>query len=199
MTLKLNEDGLIINKIVSSEVEFSSVKIGNGILHEDNSGKICWNDNTIENPDLSSYVTTSALNSKGYLTSSSLSDYAKKTDLNSYATTSSLSSYIKTSALKSYVSETWKNGRSWYRKYSDGWIEQGGLYDNGSIAYTMAINLNKPMNDTKYTSIITPHNGGNGWPMHIDSKTTTVLTVSSGNQSAYQYVDWYVCGMGASV
>ena len=77
--------------------------------------------------DLSSYVTSSALNSKGYLTSSSLSDYAKKTDLNSYATTSSLSSYIKTSTLKSYVTETWQSGTSWYRKYSDGWIEQGGV------------------------------------------------------------------------
>lgn len=27
-----------------------------------------------------------------------------------------------------YVSETWKNGTSWYRKWSDGWIEQGGEF-----------------------------------------------------------------------
>lgn len=27
-----------------------------------------------------------------------------------------------------YVSETWNNGSNWYRRYSDGWIEQGGEY-----------------------------------------------------------------------
>jgi hypothetical protein len=201
MTLKLNEDGLIINKIVSSEVEFSSVKIGNGILHEDNSGKICWNDNTIENPDLSSYVTTSALNSKGYLTSSSLSDYAKKTDLNSYATTSSLSSYIKTSALKSYVSETWKNGRSWYRKYSDGWIEQGGYINSGVAgSWKTTVSLHKAYTSAStYNVILTVDdidpNGDRTQNCGIGtySKTSSSFSVAQEN-SGSPYASWYACG-----
>ena len=28
---------------------------------------------------------------------------------------------------KSYIAQTWSNGTSWYRKYSDGFIEQGGI------------------------------------------------------------------------
>ena len=27
-----------------------------------------------------------------------------------------------------YITQTWSNGTSWYRKYSDGWIEQGGEF-----------------------------------------------------------------------
>lgn len=45
---------------------------------------------------------------------------------------------------RAYITETWKstNGTSWYRKWSDGWIEQGGPYtssDNSS--YTITLNI----------------------------------------------------------
>ncbi len=30
-------------------------------------------------------------------------------------------------ALKAVITETWSSGTSWYRKWSDGWIEQGGV------------------------------------------------------------------------
>ena len=197
--IKLDANGLVINKIVSSEVEFSSVKIGNGILHEDNSGKICWNDNTIENPDLSSYVTTSALNSKGYLTSTSLSDYAKKTDLNLYATTSSLSSYIKTSALKSYITATWQSGTSWYRKYSDGWIEQGG-YVITSSSTEQTISLHTAFSNTNY--FLTKQLGFNGfYGSGINGQYTSVWGLTTSSFKTYGYdrtgVDafrWYACG-----
>lgn len=45
---------------------------------------------------------------------------------------------------RAYITETWKStdGTSWYRKWSDGWIEQGGSYtssDNSS--YTITLNI----------------------------------------------------------
>ena len=51
---------------------------------------------------------------------------------------------------KAYITETWLNGTSWYRKYSDGWIEQGGEYikerdTNITITFPVAFR------DTNYT------------------------------------------------
>ena len=107
-------------KLDSSGLETPMIKIGESQLTSSDEGKLIWNDEIIEKPDLSGYVTDTELNGKNYLTSSALTDYAKKSDLNSYATTSSLSSYIKTSTLKSYITTTGQSGTSWYRKYSDG-------------------------------------------------------------------------------
>ena len=51
---------------------------------------------------------------------------------------------------KAYITETWSNGTSWYRKYSDGWIKQGGEYTkkrdtNITVTFPVAFK------DTNYT------------------------------------------------
>lgn len=51
---------------------------------------------------------------------------------------------------KAYITEAWSNGTSWYRKYSDGWIEQGGEYTkkrdtNITVTFPVAFK------DTNYT------------------------------------------------
>ena len=45
------------------------------------------------------------------------------------------------------VVETYKNGTSWYRVYSDGWCEQGGYV---SFVSGMTINLLKSFANTNY-------------------------------------------------
>lgn len=55
---------------------------------------------------------------------------------------------------KAYIIETWKSGTSWYRVWSDGFIEQGGSYTSSdNSAFT--ITLNKPMTTTYYHSDVT--------------------------------------------
>lgn len=213
-------------KLDSSGLETPMIKIGKSQLTSSNEGKLIWNDEIIEKPDLSgyitdtelngknyltssaltdyakktdlsSYVTTSTLNSKGYLTSSALTDYAKKTDLSSYATTSSLSSYIKTSTLKSYVTETWKNGRSWYRKYSDGWIEQGGYINSGSGSagsWKTTVSLHKAYTSAStYNVILTVDdidpNGDRTQNCGIGtySKTSSSFSVAQAYQEAHMH------------
>ena len=40
-----------------------------------------------------------------------------------------------------YVVEAWRSGYNWYRKWSDGYIEQGGrIADRGSAVYTITLN-----------------------------------------------------------
>ena len=68
-------------KLDSSGLETPMIKIGESQLSSSDEGKLIWNDEIIEKPDLSEYVTDTELNGKNYLTSSALTDYAKKTDL----------------------------------------------------------------------------------------------------------------------
>lgn len=92
-----------------------------------------------------------------------------------------------------YVKEAGKSsdGTSWYRVWSDGWIEQGGTYtssDNNKYPVT----LSKKMTTTNYHSTVTggyntPSNNGFG---NCYDKTTSgfkaVVIEPSGT--------WYVCG-----
>lgn len=49
------------------------------------------------------------------------------------------------------ITETYVNGTSWYRVYSDGWCEQGGKYTGNS---SQTISLIKPYKDTNYSILI---------------------------------------------
>lgn len=57
---------------------------------------------------------------------------------------------------KAYITETWSNGTSWYRKYSDGWIEQGGEFakprdTNGTTTFPVAFtNTNYTISTSQY-------------------------------------------------
>lgn len=185
--LKLDENGLVA----------PSVTIGGGQLTANENGNLLWNGVSVENQDLSDYVTNSTLNNKGYLTSSSLSGYAKTSDLSSYATTSSLSSYIKTSTLKSYVTETWQSGTSWYRKYSDGWIEQGGLCQFSTNITT--ISLNTSFSNTNYSVVASKYrsqdNTPTSHPINLSGKTSSSFRVGTGGDYGNTYsISWFACG-----
>lgn len=88
------------------------------------------------------------------------------------------------------VVANYRNGASWYRVWSDGWIEQGG-----SLAQTtniVTITLLKPFKDTNYQVLSNSNSSGTGanfW----GSKTTTSFTlqISTGNKGTS---DWRACG-----
>ena len=51
---------------------------------------------------------------------------------------------------KPYITETYQNGTSWYRVWSDGWCEQGGIYTNSGSAGKYTITLPKSYQNTSY-------------------------------------------------
>ena len=51
--------------------------------------------------------------------------------------------------MKSYITESYQNGTSWYRVWSDGWIEQGGKTTISSSSGT-TITFLKPFTNTNY-------------------------------------------------
>lgn len=52
-----------------------------------------------------------------------------------------------------YVHETWNSDSNWYRKWSDGWIEQGGKIPNLSYWTWASVTLNTPFTTTSYTIV----------------------------------------------
>lgn len=92
-----------------------------------------------------------------------------------------------------YVKETGKSsdGTSWYRVWSDGWIEQGGTYtcsDNSKYPIT----LSKKMTTTNYHSTVTGGynaSSNNAFGYCYDKTTSGFKAVVIGPSGT-----WYVCG-----
>lgn len=76
------------------------------------------------------------------------------------------------------VVETWESGTNWYRKYSDGWIEQGGYIeaDIPTFGDGPHVNFHKPFSSTNYTPLIV--SAEDGIP-RIVKKTTSYFTTNS--------------------
>ena len=93
---------------------------------------------------------------------------------------------------KAYVTETWHSGTSWYRKWSDGWIEQGGEMVKAS---TEEVTLHTPYKSTDYCVQGTPTVQSNlsNPRIFVYNKTMTsfVLSMSSYNTKSCA---WYAYG-----
>lgn len=79
---------------------------------------------------------------------------------------------------KAYITETYQNGTSWYRVYSDGWCEQGGR--TSATSNLVVVNLLKPFIDTNYSVITTGlYDGGNtanAWD-YVRNFTTSTFSI----------------------
>ena len=76
------------------------------------------------------------------------------------------------------VVETYKNGDSWYRIWSDGWCQQGGS-GNSVAAATVTINLLKPYLTTAYAlsgAPLAPETTDAKWSFRVGSRTTSSFT-----------------------
>lgn len=90
--------------------------------------------------------------------------------------------------------ESWVSDRNWYRKYSDGWIEQGGFVAKGNKTIT----LFKAMKDTNYAILMTCKlTSGERWGAGVNnavSITTTSFGLTSQTSNSYHGMWWQVSG-----
>lgn len=93
------------------------------------------------------------------------------------------------------------NGYTWYRKYADGWVEQGGFAESSSGDCDVVLPIE--MSDTMYciTAMNSIQSGKDafGWIFNIN-KTATGFTLGarhSGGANNYLYANWQVSGMAA--
>lgn len=93
---------------------------------------------------------------------------------------------------KAYVTETWRSGTQWYRRWSDGWLEQGGrlgleVWTGGSDP-NKTFSLPTAFSNTTYTTVATGE-GGYGWAtLKVSSQTTSSVTVTGTGSSRDDYV-----------
>lgn len=93
-------------------------------------------------------------------------------------------------ANQSVVETTYKNGTSWYRIWSDGWIEQGGKTGTGT---NQTVTFLKLFKDTNYCLLTVQYYVGssNGDYATIKDKTITGFTIPGYSTMSY---GWYACG-----
>lgn len=108
-----------------------------------------------------------------------------------------------------FQAPTANNNYTWYRKYADGWVEQGGIADYGSYNYnTRSVQVSLPvvMSNAQYQVLAgykdadSPNDyalycGYNPNQLTTTGFRMTTWTPDSGCQ--YRYVWWQVSGMAA--
>nr|UVX59748.1 MAG: hypothetical protein [Bacteriophage sp.]UWI03265.1 MAG: hypothetical protein [Bacteriophage sp.] len=96
------------------------------------------------------------------------------------------------------ILESYTSGKSWYKKYSNGWVEQGGTFTS---LYDQAVTLIVPMKDTNYNILTSKTNYGSAVVI-ITTVTTTSFNVLGRGQGGSGFGEnvsgyWYVAGWGS--
>ena len=90
-----------------------------------------------------------------------------------------------------YIVETWHEGTEWYRKWSDGWIEQGGIWNTSNT--TLSFNI--AFSNISYTIVGSENQiDDNARAIKFNrnnATTTSIRMVGSANPIG---VSWYACG-----
>ena len=98
----------------------------------------------------------------------------------------------------SVVVETYKNGASWYRKWSDGWVEQGSIIDHGSNIRDFDGNITflVPYPNTNYIlTFAATKDGSSNCVGSVGTKSKTATSVTAcfyGNSTSEtaRYIMW---------
>jgi hypothetical protein len=121
-------------------------------------------------------------------------------DINIGAITEALNDKMDTDGMNAgnpacVVVESWHdNNGNWYRVYSDGWCEQGGLFPVTSSWNTNNIVFEKPYKDTNYNVLYSNGFINNSGIYGISSKSTTGFTVTIYNGSDAGQGGWEAKG-----
>ena len=92
-----------------------------------------------------------------------------------------------------YVTETFNDGTNWYRKWSDGWLEQGGVNNTGTSGNVTITFLKPYQSIPRVMAFGLEASPTTSWWMS-GARTPTTLYVA-GSVSGYLLgFDWYACG-----
>ena len=93
------------------------------------------------------------------------------------------------------IVEKYQNGTNWYRVWSDGWCEQGGVVTAPSSAQKGDFLI--PFIDTNYTIVASPrYTSGSFWqtPAMIGPYSESQFYYGAYNGSTSNYMSWTACG-----
>ena len=111
---------------------------------------------------------------------------------------SGISDKISKNECSAYIIQTYVNGTSWYRVYSDGWCEQGGKFYIG-VDQNVTTTFLKSFKDTNYTLTTSQYYTGTTVSGTANSPIHWVQSISKTSFKVYEdmhdnYVYWYACG-----
>lgn len=91
--------------------------------------------------------------------------------------------------------KTYHSGNSWYRKYSDGFIEQGGRLLSTNKTVTYPLSFQTSYNSVQAT-ISCAVSGATGYVQILEPKTTTffIRVLTRAGATVDDPADWYACG-----
>lgn len=92
---------------------------------------------------------------------------------------------------KAYITETWHSGTSWYRKWSDGWIEQGGYNEGGSDYGDSTVTLPTSFAGTNYSVFVQNWNGNWDYSSAVISRTNSSYFIRTRFGKNFH---WHACG-----
>lgn len=109
---------------------------------------------------------------------------------------SSVSSSI--SGMVDYITVSYINGKTWYRKWKSGWVEQGG-WSVGSANSAYSVTLSVPFIDANYTLVLTSQS------THYSADYNAAVVDGTKSKTSFKFyrddyesgVSWYACGQGA--
>jgi hypothetical protein len=98
-----------------------------------------------------------------------------------------------------YVKETGNSsdGSSWYRKWSDGWIEQGGITKSARGTTSRTIKLRTTFSSINYFVVVQSYSGGSSSAQynnfHVIEKSRSSFSTIAGCGEVIAGL-WYACG-----
>lgn len=96
------------------------------------------------------------------------------------------------------LSASYRSGVNWYRKYSDGWIEQGGVITASSYNDSGTFTFNQPFKDSNYTITSGQARGSEAGQGTLSFYALDAASFSykvSAGQSYYNdKYHWFACG-----
>ena len=105
---------------------------------------------------------------------------------------------------KSYIVETkYNDNGSWYRKYSDGWVEQGGIVNVPQTkSITITVSFSKPFKSKNLYLTTWISNDPTEYSVYLSNYSSTSFQLWVGDQqgppgSTTPVIVWYAFGMGA--
>ena len=98
-----------------------------------------------------------------------------------------------------HIEDFYNNGRNFWRKYSDGWCEQGGTMTipvKDAAWITNTLTFLTPFRDANWNLqfIYGIQNGANGNGVYVTGQTKTGCTINAYNCSNTQTLYWRACG-----
>ena len=95
---------------------------------------------------------------------------------------------------KAYVTSAWRSGAQWYRRWSDGWLEQGGRLTLNGKDSLKSFSLPTAFSNATYTTVVTGEREYGSCVINVYSQTTSSVTVVESGESRGLYVHFYCSG-----